>query len=402
MRVLLLVALAIIISWVSAWITTKSATSARAPVSGSTCIFRRRHHHHHHHSSIALLAATQQDDTSSSRSDSSTVQAKVQPGCVVTVNCRLRPEGDFVPEPLFDGIVLHEDDPAVPLTFVLHAGNYLPGLHDLIESDLKNIGDSVSNVSLDAGWGVHRPDLVATISFEKAGIDDPSQIKPGVQLYLENGLKCIVTVVNENDFTIDANPPLAGASYVADVTLMNVEEGPGIPEYHEDASESKSRYEVATFALGCFWGGELVFMRVQGVVGTAVGYTQGQKENPSYKEVCSGSTGHTEAIAVTYDPDVVSYRQLVQVAMDRLGEDKYLLNQVGNDRGTQYRHGVYFHTSYQELIANEVVGHYGEDCMTEVLPAVKFWIAEDYHQQYLLKGGQSARKGDGSVIRCYG
>jgi len=88
--------------------------------------------------------------------------------------------------------------------------------------------------------------------------------------------------------------------------------------------------------------------------------------------------------------------------MDRLGENKYLLNQVGNDKGTQYRHGVYYHTPEQREIAERIVSSYGEDCVTEVKPAAKFWFAEEYHQQYLLKGGQSARKGDDSVIRCYG
>lgn len=395
MRVLLPAVFGINILSVRAWVATGSCPATSPQVSDSTTDVCKRY------SLVALMAT--QDDTSYISSNDSKIQAKVQAGSIVTVNCRLRPEGDFVPEPLFDGIVVHENDPPVRLTFVLHGGNYLPGLHDLIESELKHIGDSVSNVSLDAGWGAHNPDLVATISLERARVDDPSRIKPGVQLVLANGLKCIVTKVSKDDFTIDANPPLAGASYTADVTLLNVEEGPGIPEYCEDTSETtKSRYQVATFALGCFWGGELEFMRVPGVVGTAVGYTQGQKEDPTYEEVCSGSTGHTEAIAVTYDPDVVSYQHLVQVAMDRLGEDKYLLNQVGNDRGTQYRHGVYVHTNEQEQIAKDLVGRYGEDCMTEVLPAAKFWLAEDYHQQYLLKGGQCARKGEKSGIRCYG
>ena len=161
-------------------------------------------------------------------------------------------------------------------------------------------------------------------------------------------------------------------------------------------------YFLGTFALGCFWGGELEFMRTPGVVGTAVGYTQGKVVNPSYKQVCTGTTGHTEAIVVIYDPDMVSYETLVDVAMDRLGENKYLLNQVGNDKGTQYRHGIYYHTPAQKQTAEKVVEGFGEDCVTECKPADIFYFAEDYHQQYLLKGGQSARKGDTTVIRCYG
>lgn len=105
---------------------------------------------------------------------------------------------------------------------------------------------------------------------------------------------------------------------------------------------------------------------------------------------------------IKFDPDVVSYDRLVHLAMDRLGENKFLLNQVGNDKGTQYRHGIYYHTDAQKEIATKIVEKFGDKCMTECLPAVKFWDAEDYHQQYLLKGGQSAKKKDKSVIRCYG
>lgn len=143
-------------------------------------------------------------------------------------------------------------------------------------------------------------------------------------------------------------------------------------------------------------------MREPGVVGTAVGYTQGSKESPSYQEVCSGTTGHTEAIAVIYDPEQVSYSRLVHLAMDRLGEDKYNLNQVGNDRGTQYRHGVYYYTPEQQQVAETILATFGEDCVTECKPVTTFWMAEDYHQQYLLKGGQSAKKKEDAHIRCYG
>ena len=321
-------------------------------------------------------------------------------GSIVTVDCRLVPEGDYVPEPLIDGVVLHESDPPVRLTFVLDGGNYLPGLHNLIADNMNKVGDSVDQVSLDAGWGARNPDLVATVSMDVVS-DDPTQIKPGVQLQLANGLVATVTDVTESNFTMDANPPLAGASYKASVTLIGAEEGPVMTEYAKGVDES-SNYQVATFALGCFWGGELEYMREPGVVGTGVGYTQGTKDDPSYEEVCSGTTGHAEAIAVTYDQRVVSYERLVHLAMDRLGEYKYLLNQVGNDRGTQYRHGVYYHTAAQGEVAKKIVGQYGEDCVTECLPAAKWWPAEEVHQQYLLKGGQSARKGEKTAIRCYG
>lgn len=324
---------------------------------------------------------------------------RISEGSIVTIDCRLKPEGDYVPEPLIDGVVLHDESPPARLTFALSQGNYLPGLHDLVKG--LQPGESVSGVSLDAGWGERRADLVATIEFAQAAVEDPSQIQPGVELMLANGLKCVVTNVTEKDFTIDANPPLAGATYQASVQLISVEDGPTMTVFGETETQN-SRFQVATFALGCFWGGELAYMREPGVVATAVGYTQGQRVAPAYQEVCSGTTGHTEAIAVTYDPDVVAYERLVHLAMERLGENKYLKNQVGNDRGTQYRHGIYYHTLEQKQIAEAIVKDFGEDCVTECLPAEKFWFAEDCHQQYLLKGGQSAKKGDDITIRCYG
>jgi peptide-methionine (S)-S-oxide reductase len=327
-----------------------------------------------------------------------------KPGDVVTIECRLEPEGDFVPEALIDGVVLRSEDPATTLSFVLGAGNYLPGLHDLVAGLVP--GGSCEKVSLDAGWGARNPDLVGQANYADSGLDS-SQISVGVELQLANGMKCIVTDMDSDSskegsgFTIDANPPLAGASYLASVKLLKVEEGPTIEEYQEE-SDSSSRFAVATFALGCFWGGELEYMREPGVVGTSVGYTHGDVLNPTYEQVCSGTTGHTESMAVIYDPEQVSYERLVHLALNRLEGSKYLLNQVGNDKGTQYRHGVYYHNALQKQLAEDIVGSYGPDCVTECLPAKKYWIAEPEHQQYLLKGGQGARKDDKSVIRCYG
>ena len=325
-------------------------------------------------------------------------------GSIVTIDCETKPEGDFIPEPLMD---THGR-----LTFVLGGGNYLPGLHDVV-SDMV-VGETVDHVSLDAGWGSRNSNLVATIQKKEMGDQiNVNDLVVGVELYLVNGMKAVVTQVTDDTFTIDANPPLAGASYNAKVSLISIEDGPIETEYTDTAEGFKSsttttssNYHLATFALGCFWGGELEFMRQPGVVGTKVGYTRGtdmqQQQPPTYKEVCSGTTGHTEVIMVTFDPRVTSYRKLVMVAMERLGDNKFLLNQVGNDRGTQYRHGVYYHDNVQKEIAEEIIRSFGPDCKTEVLPAAKFWDAEDYHQQYLLKGGQSARKGDTTTIRCYG
>lgn len=289
------------------------------------------------------------------------------------------------------------------ISFALHGGNYIADLHSTVET--LSLGEKVSDVKLDAGFGDRRDDLIAKVP--RSGQDglDYDSIKVGTELMLANGLPCVVTEVTDEEFTIDANPPLAGVRLNADVTLKAVEKGPSEEKYlykAEGVKDDGNLYEVATFALGCFWGGELAFMREAGVVATKVGYTQGETENPSYKEVCSGTTGHTEGIQIVYHPEKVSYRSLVTLAMERLGESMFKLNQVGNDRGTQYRHGVYYHNDDQKEVAESIIKSFGDKCVTEYLPADKFWDAEDHHQQYLLKGGQSAKKSAEETIRCYG
>jgi len=322
-------------------------------------------------------------------------------GDIVTIDYTLQtPDKKEAPadELLFDA----GDD----VSFVLHAGNYLSGLHEVV-SGLKP-GESVEGVEIDAGFGDKNPDMIATIpKTDKSGLDY-NTINVGTELMLANGLKAVVTEVTDKDFTIDANPRMAGVAFLADVSLKAVEPGPSESKYVYNAKgvskedDNNSSYAVATFALGCFWGGELAFMREDGVVSSKVGYTHGQKEDPTYKEVCSGMTGHTEGIQVVYNPEKVTFERLVNLSMERLGESKFKLNQVGNDRGTQYRHGIYYHDDEQKEVAERILATFGEDCVTECKPAEKFWDAEDYHQQYLLKGGQSAKKNDEVTIRCYG
>eukprot|EP00598_Pedospumella_elongata_P003960 CAMPEP_0184982380 /NCGR_PEP_ID=MMETSP1098-20130426/11877_1 /TAXON_ID=89044 /ORGANISM="Spumella elongata, Strain CCAP 955/1" /LENGTH=191 /DNA_ID=CAMNT_0027506075 /DNA_START=61 /DNA_END=636 /DNA_ORIENTATION=+ len=162
--------------------------------------------------------------------------------------------------------------------------------------------------------------------------------------------------------------------------------------------------DVATLAGGCFWGIELAFQRVPGVVKTEVGYTQGIKKNPTYEEVCSGTTGHTEAVQITYDPAAVSYDDLLTVFWDLI--DPTTLNRQGGDAGTQYRSGIYYHDEDQHQVAERSVEKQqqklSDKIVTEVLPATTWYPAEDYHQQYLSKGGQCSRTGDLTPIRCYG
>eukprot|EP00899_Mesostigma_viride_P001987 jgi/Mesvir1/1178/Mv17675-RA.1 len=166
--------------------------------------------------------------------------------------------------------------------------------------------------------------------------------------------------------------------------------------------------EYATVAGGCFWGVELAFQRVPGVVATAVGYTQGNTTAPTYEQVCSGRTGHTEAVLVTYDPKECKFETLVETFLKRT--DVTQVNGQGNDWGTQYRTGIYHHSDAQKEIANKYLDQLrakNVKVASEVKPALDFWLAESYHQQYLAKGGrfnrpQSAAKNCTDPIRCYG
>jgi peptide-methionine (S)-S-oxide reductase len=152
--------------------------------------------------------------------------------------------------------------------------------------------------------------------------------------------------------------------------------------------------ENATFAAGCFWGVEEAFRKVEGVQGTAVGYSGGTFEDPTYKDVCSGSTGHAEVVRVWYDPSKVSYGQLLDVFWSI--HDPTQLNRQGPDEGTQYRSAVFFHGPQQEAAARsskealEASGRFGKPIATEITPASTFYRAEEYHQRYIQKGGQAS------------
>lgn len=170
-------------------------------------------------------------------------------------------------------------------------------------------------------------------------------------------------------------------------------------------SETFPNLSLATFAGGCFWGLELAYQRVPGVVYTAVGYTQGPEEFPNYAQVCSGGTGHTEAVVVYYDPTETTYEALLDTFFGRVNPTT--VNGQGNDRGTQYRTGVYFHSPEQEAAATARFeaeqANYGKKPMaSELKQATPFWPGEKYHQQYLEKGNQDASKGATDTIRCYG
>jgi peptide-methionine (S)-S-oxide reductase len=146
------------------------------------------------------------------------------------------------------------------------------------------------------------------------------------------------------------------------------------------------RMETATLAGGCFWCLEAAFERLQGVVSVAPGYTGGQAPHPSYHDVCSGTTGHAEAVQITFDPGVISFRELLEVFFSI--HDPTTLNYQGNDVGTQYRSAIFYHSSEQKQEAEQVIGEltalgvWAQPIVTEVKPLTEFYPAEEYHHGY--------------------
>jgi peptide-methionine (S)-S-oxide reductase len=155
------------------------------------------------------------------------------------------------------------------------------------------------------------------------------------------------------------------------------------------ASETPTKTETATFAGGCFWCMQPPFDKLDGVISTTVGYTAGHKKNPTYEEVSSGKTGHAEAIQVVFDPEKISYSELLETFWKNI--DPLALNRQFCDVGTQYRSGIYYHNPEQEKAAKQSLQQLEKSkpfegvIVTEILPASTFYPAEDYHQDYYQK-----------------
>ncbi|TYL49988.1 peptide-methionine (S)-S-oxide reductase MsrA [Nocardioides sp. BGMRC 2183] len=172
-----------------------------------------------------------------------------------------------------------------------------------------------------------------------------------------------------------------------------------LPALHEvlhtplvtDADNIPDGFEVAEFGLGCFWGAEEIYWQVPGVWSTSVGYAGGFTPHPTYEEVCTGRTGHTEAVRVVFDPSKVSYADLVKQFF--VVHDPTQGMRQGNDVGTQYRSAIYVHSADQEQTARELTKRYGDEIAargygeitTEIAPAGAYYYAEPHHQQYLHK-----------------
>lgn len=151
--------------------------------------------------------------------------------------------------------------------------------------------------------------------------------------------------------------------------------------------------DTATFANGCFWCTEAIFEELDGVISAVSGYTGGTAQNPTYKEVCSGTTGHAECIHITYDPGRISFDELLEVFWKT--HDPTTLNRQGNDVGTQYRSGIFYHNEEQRAKAEQYKlaldrsGAWKDPIVTEISPFSVFYSAEDYHQQYMELNGNS-------------
>ncbi|MBW4543293.1 MAG: peptide-methionine (S)-S-oxide reductase MsrA [Symplocastrum torsivum CPER-KK1] len=164
--------------------------------------------------------------------------------------------------------------------------------------------------------------------------------------------------------------------------------------------------EMAMFGLGCFWGAERLFWKLEGVFTTAVGYAAGITKNPTYNEVCSGKTGHNEVVRVVFDPNVISYEALLKVFWE--SHDPTQGMRQGNDMGTQYRSGVYVYSDSQKQIAQASRDTYQQalsdvgygTITTEILEAPEFYFAEDYHQQYLAKNPNGYCGLGGTKVAC--
>ncbi len=160
----------------------------------------------------------------------------------------------------------------------------------------------------------------------------------------------------------------------------------GLSALNTEAKETMDTHQKATFGTGCFWCTEAVFERVDGVVDVTPGYSGGEVENPTYRQVCSGETGHAEVVQIEYDPGKVSFSDLLDVFWK--AHDPTSLNRQGADVGTQYRSVIFYHDDEQKRLAEEAKEQlndadvYGKPIVTEISPAHKFYQAEDYHLDY--------------------
>lgn len=185
---------------------------------------------------------------------------------------------------------------------------------------------------------------------------------------------------------------------------------PVSPNHHVNGNPIRGPFddglETAVFGMGCFWGAERIFWQLDGVYSTAVGYAGGSTPNPTYQEVCSGGTGHTEVVLVVFDPERISFDELLKVFWEN--HDPTQGMRQGNDVGTQYRSAIYFQSDQQQQSARESAQSYEKQLAdagfgtvtTEIAQAGDFYYAEDYHQQYLAKNPNGYCGIGGTGVSC--
>lgn len=156
--------------------------------------------------------------------------------------------------------------------------------------------------------------------------------------------------------------------------------------------DQECKKEKASFAAGCFWGVEETFRCLKGVISTSVGYMGGEFENPTYEDVCTGRTGHAETVEVVYDPSIISYDELLTVFWKN--HDPTTQNRQGPDIGSQYRSVIFYYNEEQKNMANQskkkIQNRFDREVVTQIVRATEFYMAEDYHQQYLAKRGRKS------------
>jgi peptide-methionine (S)-S-oxide reductase len=188
------------------------------------------------------------------------------------------------------------------------------------------------------------------------------------------------------------NSKIIAVVLVLAVTAALIEGCPKKQERKNMSTSDESRLEKATFAAGCFWGIEAAFSKINGVKSTTVGYTGGHLQKPTYEQVCSGKTGHAEAVQISYDPKIVSYEELLEVLWKI--HDPTTPDRQNQDVGYQYRSAVFYHSEDQRLAAEKskqkAQSRFTKPVVAEITPAPTFYKAEEYHQKYLEKKGQKS------------